>query len=121
MTDRASPAPLRHESVPLEDVAHRRALRPGPARMLTAEDLQQLLRAPRGMAAPRVEDRIDEFSRCAVRIVRRSSRSIAQTVRPVLQIAIDLILRVDLVKRLSYLENPDVPKWAIRARARFEF
>ncbi|MCS3798526.1 DUF5686 family protein [Niastella sp. OAS944] len=31
------------------------------------------------------------------------------------------ILRVDLVKRLSYLENPDVPKWAIRARARFEF
>jgi hypothetical protein len=31
------------------------------------------------------------------------------------------ILRVDLVKRLSYLENPNVPKWAIRARARFEF
>jgi hypothetical protein len=31
------------------------------------------------------------------------------------------ILRVDLVKRLSYLENPDVPNWGIRARARFEF
>jgi hypothetical protein len=31
------------------------------------------------------------------------------------------ILRVDYVRRLSYLENPDVPKWGIRARARFEF
>ncbi|THU34962.1 carboxypeptidase-like regulatory domain-containing protein [Niastella caeni] len=31
------------------------------------------------------------------------------------------ILRVDLVKRLSYMENPNVPNWAIRARARFEF
>jgi hypothetical protein len=31
------------------------------------------------------------------------------------------ILRVDFVKRLSYLENPDVPDWGIRARARFEF
>ncbi|OQP39994.1 hypothetical protein A4H97_17405 [Niastella yeongjuensis] len=31
------------------------------------------------------------------------------------------ILRVDLIKRLTYLENPDVPNWGIRARARFEF
>lgn len=31
------------------------------------------------------------------------------------------VLRVDLVKRLTYLENPDVPEWGIRARARFEF
>ncbi|WP_276483962.1 DUF5686 and carboxypeptidase-like regulatory domain-containing protein [Paraflavitalea pollutisoli] len=31
------------------------------------------------------------------------------------------VLRVDLVKRLSYLENPDVPNWGIRARVKFEF
>jgi hypothetical protein len=31
------------------------------------------------------------------------------------------VLRIDLVKRLTYLENPDAPNWGIRARARFEF
>jgi hypothetical protein len=31
------------------------------------------------------------------------------------------LLRVDLIKRLSYLNNPDVPKWGIRARAKFDF
>ncbi|NII28657.1 carboxypeptidase-like regulatory domain-containing protein [Pseudoflavitalea sp. X16] len=31
------------------------------------------------------------------------------------------VLRVDLVKRLTYLENPDVPNWGIRARVKFDF
>jgi len=31
------------------------------------------------------------------------------------------LLRLDLVKRLSYLEHPDVPTWGIRGRIRFEF
>ncbi|MBO9564947.1 MAG: carboxypeptidase-like regulatory domain-containing protein [Niastella sp.] len=31
------------------------------------------------------------------------------------------VLRVDLVKRLSYLENPDAPNWGIRARVKFDF
>ncbi|MGN6291917.1 MAG: DUF5686 family protein [Chitinophagaceae bacterium] len=31
------------------------------------------------------------------------------------------ILRLDVVKRLSYLEHPDVPEWGIRGRVRFEF
>ena len=31
------------------------------------------------------------------------------------------LLRVDLVKRLTYLENPDAPEWGIRARARLDF
>lgn len=31
------------------------------------------------------------------------------------------LLRLDVVKRLSYLEHPDVPKWGIRGRVRFEF
>jgi hypothetical protein len=31
------------------------------------------------------------------------------------------LLRVDLVKRLNYLDNPDVPNWGIRARAKFDF
>ncbi|MBC8032970.1 MAG: carboxypeptidase-like regulatory domain-containing protein, partial [Chitinophagaceae bacterium] len=31
------------------------------------------------------------------------------------------LFRVDLVKRLSYLNNPDVAKWGIRTRVRFDF
>lgn len=31
------------------------------------------------------------------------------------------ILRVDLVKRLNYLDNPDAPEWGIRARIKFDF
>jgi hypothetical protein len=31
------------------------------------------------------------------------------------------LLRVDLVKRLTYLDNPDAPEWGIRARARLDF
>jgi hypothetical protein len=31
------------------------------------------------------------------------------------------LLRVDLVKRLTYLENPNAPEWGIRARARLDF
>ncbi|MFL5744832.1 MAG: DUF5686 family protein [Niastella sp.] len=31
------------------------------------------------------------------------------------------LLRVDLIKRLTYLDNPDAPKWGIRARAKFDF
>jgi hypothetical protein len=31
------------------------------------------------------------------------------------------VLRVDLVKRLTYLENPDAPDWGIRARVKFDF
>lgn len=31
------------------------------------------------------------------------------------------VLRVDLVRRLNYLENPDAPKWGVRARIKFDF
>lgn len=31
------------------------------------------------------------------------------------------IARVDLVKRLTYLDNPDAPSWGIRARFKFDF
>jgi hypothetical protein len=31
------------------------------------------------------------------------------------------LLRVDLIKRLTYLDNPDVPNWGIRFRAKFDF
>ena len=31
------------------------------------------------------------------------------------------IMRVDLVKRLTYLENPDVLRWGVRTRFRFDF
>ena len=31
------------------------------------------------------------------------------------------LVRVDLVKRLTYLDNPDISKWGIRARVRFDF
>jgi len=31
------------------------------------------------------------------------------------------ILRVDLVKRFSYLDNPIVSEWGIRARVKFDF
>lgn len=31
------------------------------------------------------------------------------------------VLRVDLVKRLTYLDNPDAPDWGIRARVKFDF
>ncbi|NVN93953.1 MAG: carboxypeptidase-like regulatory domain-containing protein [Bacteroidetes bacterium] len=30
-------------------------------------------------------------------------------------------LRVDLVKRMTYMENPNVPSWGIRARFKFDF
>ena len=31
------------------------------------------------------------------------------------------LLRVDLVKRFNYLDNPDVSEWGIRARVKFDF
>jgi hypothetical protein len=31
------------------------------------------------------------------------------------------LVRLDLVRRLSYLDNPDAPKWGIRARVKFQF
>ena len=31
------------------------------------------------------------------------------------------ILRVDVVKRLNYLDNPEAPEWGIRARIKFDF
>ena len=31
------------------------------------------------------------------------------------------LVRVDFVKRLSYLNNPDIPTWGIRARTKFDF
>ncbi len=31
------------------------------------------------------------------------------------------VVRFDLVKRLTYLENPDISKWGIRARVKFDF
>jgi hypothetical protein len=31
------------------------------------------------------------------------------------------LVRLDVVRRLSYLDNPDAPKWGIRARVKFQF
>jgi hypothetical protein len=31
------------------------------------------------------------------------------------------LIRVDLVRRLSYLDHPDVPQWGIRTRVKFDF
>ena len=31
------------------------------------------------------------------------------------------IFRVDLVKRLAYLENPEISTWGIRVKVRFDF
>lgn len=31
------------------------------------------------------------------------------------------VLRVDAVKRFSYLDNPNVSSWGIRARVKFDF
>jgi hypothetical protein len=31
------------------------------------------------------------------------------------------LIRVDLVKRLTYLDNPDISKWGIRTKVRFDF
>jgi len=31
------------------------------------------------------------------------------------------LIRVDLVKRITYLDHPDVSEWGVRFRARFDF
>jgi hypothetical protein len=31
------------------------------------------------------------------------------------------LVRLDVVRRLSYLDNPEAPKWGIRARVKFQF
>ena len=31
------------------------------------------------------------------------------------------VLRIDLVRRLSYLDHPDVSPWGIRGRVKFDF
>jgi hypothetical protein len=31
------------------------------------------------------------------------------------------LIRVDLVRRFNYLDNPEVTKWGIRARLKFDF
>ena len=46
--------------------------------------------------------------------------------KPYIEVSVGLsnifkLLRVDLVKRLSYLDNPDITSWGIRTRVRFDF
>jgi len=31
------------------------------------------------------------------------------------------LVRVDLIRRFTYLDNPDVSEWGIRARVKFDF
>ncbi|MCD8540217.1 MAG: hypothetical protein LRY55_10910 [Leadbetterella sp.] len=31
------------------------------------------------------------------------------------------LFRVDLIRRFSYLENPDAPEWGVRARFKLDF
>jgi hypothetical protein len=31
------------------------------------------------------------------------------------------VLRIDLVRRLSYLDHPEVSQWGIRGRVKFDF
>jgi hypothetical protein len=52
--------------------------------------------------------------------------SFALNSKPYVEVSVGLanifkLLRVDLVKRLTYLENPDISKWGIRARVKFDF
>jgi len=46
--------------------------------------------------------------------------------KPYVEVSVGLanilkVVRVDLVKRLTYLDNPDISKWGIRARVKFDF
>jgi len=46
--------------------------------------------------------------------------------KPYIEVSVGLgnifkILRVDIVKRLSYLNNPDISTWGIRTKIRFDF
>lgn len=46
--------------------------------------------------------------------------------KPYVEVSVGLanifkVVRVDLVKRLTYLDNPDISKWGVRARVRFDF
>ena len=54
------------------------------------------------------------------------STSFALNGQPYVEVSVGLanifkLLRVDVVKRLTYLENPDISKWGIRARVKFDF
>ena len=31
------------------------------------------------------------------------------------------LIRVDYIRRFTYLDHPEIPKWGIRARAKFDF
>ena len=31
------------------------------------------------------------------------------------------VIRIDLVRRFSYLDHPDAPEWGIRTRVKFDF
>ena len=55
-----------------------------------------------------------------------NSTSFALNRQPYVEVSVGLanifkLLRVDMVKRLTYLENPDISKWGIRARVKFDF
>jgi hypothetical protein len=46
--------------------------------------------------------------------------------KPYVEVSVGLanilkVIRVDVVKRLTYLDNPDISKWGIRARVKFDF
>jgi hypothetical protein len=55
-----------------------------------------------------------------------SSTTFALNSKPYVEVSVGVanifkLVRVDLVKRLTYLENPDISKWGIRARVKFDF
>jgi Family of unknown function (DUF5686)/CarboxypepD_reg-like domain len=58
--------------------------------------------------------------------VSGSSTTFALNSQPYVEVSVGLanifkLIRVDLVKRLTYLDNPDISKWGIRARVKFDF
>lgn len=55
-----------------------------------------------------------------------SSTTFALNSKPYVEVSVGVanifkLVRVDFVKRLTYLDNPDISKWGIRARVRFDF
>ena len=55
-----------------------------------------------------------------------SSSTFALNSKPYVEVSVGLanifkLVRVDLVKRLTYLDNPNISQWGIRTRLKFDF
>lgn len=72
---------------------------------------------------PNIDQSVMLFPRSSV---NGSPTTFSLNGKPYVEVSVGLnnifkLVRVDLVKRLTYLDNPDISKWGIRARVRFDF